>query len=115
MTNEQNLERFANMIGPAYELFTDGELKNRWNDGDKLYEVVPLAIKRHNKAVIELLAAMEGIPVDEYVVPGPLALAGKIMALLSSDEVQGLFPAQGQKTDNGVSGSATENIEGNGD
>ncbi len=112
MTNTENLERFADMIEPAYELLADGDLQEKWRNGKyPLYKLVPRAIKKHPDAVVQLLAAAEGVPVDEYVVPGPLGLAAKLMTLLKSEEVQGLFPRQGQESGSAASGSATESTE----
>lgn len=99
MTNEQQLERFADLMGPVAEIFTDEELRNSWGENSKVYEIASAAIKRHKQAVIQILAIMDGVPVDEYIVPPPAQLLFKLLSFFNDSGIKDLFTGQPQKTE----------------
>ena len=105
---EAALEILADLIEPAGEIMSDKEIgevfkKNR-------FKAIGLAIKNHKKAVMQIMATMDGVPVDEYKC-NVFTLPVKILELLNDSELIRLFTYQGQTGDANSSGSASENIE----
>lgn len=105
---EAALDVFVNIIDPATEIISDGEIKKLVEANAKQAEIVKMAIKNHKKAVIEILAALDGKTPDEYEV-SVLTLPAKLIEILNDPELVNLFQSQGQTETS--SGSATENIE----
>lgn len=105
---EAALDILADLIEPAGEIMSDKEIgdvfkKNR-------FRAIGLAIKNHKKAVMQIMATMDGVPVDEYKC-NVFTLPVKILELLNDSELIRLFTYQGQTGDANSSGSASENIE----
>ena len=103
-----NLDLFADLLEPAAEILGDKELAEILKSGGKPVRAIRLAIKNHKGAVLEMLAALDGVPAAEYKAPGPIALTAKLLGWLNNPELQNLFTMQGQKRDAAASGSATE-------
>ena len=106
---EAALDILADLIEPVGEIMSDKEIgevfkKNR-------FKGIGLAIKKHKKAVMKIMATMDGIPVEEYKC-NVLTLPVKILELLNDPDLVQLFTYQGQTGDAKSSGSASENIEG---
>ena len=105
---EAALDILADLIEPAGDIMSDKEIgevfkKNR-------FKAIGLAIKNHKKAVIQIMATMDGVPVEEYKC-NVFTLPVKILELLNDSELIRLFTYQGQTGDASSSGSASENIE----
>lgn len=105
---EAALDILADMIEPVGEIMTDKEIgevfkKNR-------FRAIGLAIKNHKKAVMHIMATMDGVPVEEYKC-NVFTLPVKILELLNDPDIVQLFTYQGQTGDANSSGSASENIE----
>ena len=105
---EAALDILADLIEPAGEIMSDKEIgevfkKNR-------FAAIGLAIKNHKKAVMQIMATMDGVPVEEYKC-NVFTLPVKILELLNDSELIRLFTYQGQTGDANSSGSASENIE----
>lgn len=113
-TNEERLDLLADMMEPAMEIFSDPELRKILDNGGAPLKAVKPAIKNHKAACIAILAALEETPVDEYRVPAPGEFFMRVLALFSRPEVKALFTSQGQKKDNGSSGSVTASIADSG-
>ena len=104
---EAALDILAELIEPAGEIMSDKEIgevfkKNR-------FKAIGLAIKNHKKAVMQIMAVLDGVPVDEYKC-NVFSLPVKILELLNDPEMIQLFQCQGQTGDANSSGSASENI-----
>ena len=105
---EAALDILADLIEPAGEIMTDKEIgevfkKNR-------FRAIGLAIKNHKKAVMQIMATMDGVPVEEYKC-NVFSLPVKILEILNDPEMIQLFQYQGQTGDANSSGSASENTE----
>lgn len=105
---EAALDILADLIEPAGEIMSDKEIgevfkKNR-------FKAIGMAIKNHKKAVMQIMATMDGVPVDEYKC-NVFTLPVKILELLNDSELIRLFTYQGQTGDANSSGSASENTE----
>lgn len=108
-TNEEQLELFADLIEPVGEIVGDKAVRDAIA-AKQTFAAVRYAIKNHKKALIEILARLEGQDPEKYRVPGPLGLAGKAIALVNSKEFVEVFIGQDQTTAAESSGPATENI-----
>lgn len=109
-TNEESLDLFADLMEPVANIIADEEIRESVNKGEPRVRTASKAIKNHKAEVIQILALLEGVPVEEYHV-NLLALPVKLVRLLSTPEVQELFTGAEQKTDAASSGSATENTK----
>ena len=109
LKNEQAIEALADMFEPIIEIASDDAIKAAARSDNKIL-TVKLILKNHARAVLELMAASEGVPVEEYECT-VVTLPAKLMEVLNRPEFSFLFPSQGRKTDKTSSGSATENTE----
>jgi len=108
-TNEECLDLFADLIEPCAEILGDPEVRAAF-ETNKL-KAVKAAIKNHKKAVIEILALVDGADPATYKV-GVLTLPLKVLELLNKPEVVDLFQSQAQMKTAAGSGSATANTRG---
>ena len=74
------------------------------------FKAIGIAIRNHKKAVIQIMAAMDGVPVEEYKC-NVFTLPVKILELLNDPALVQLFTYQGQTGDANSSGSVSENTE----
>ena len=105
---EAALDLLADLIEPAGEIMSDKEIGEVFKKNK--FKAIGLAIKSHKKAVMQIMATMDGVPVDEYKC-NVFALPVKILEILSDPELVQLFTYQGQTGDANSSGSASENTE----
>jgi hypothetical protein len=106
---EKALDVLANMLEPATEILADNEVANGIKRGDIPVKIVKVAIQRHKRAVIELLAALNDMPPDEYAEQvSLLTLPKQLLELMNDEDVQSLFSSRGQMTEAQFSGSAME-------
>ena len=105
---EAALDLLADLIEPAGEIVSDKEIGEVFKENR--FKAIGLAIKNHNTAVLQILATMDGVPVDEYKC-NVFSLPVKILELLNDPEMIRLFQYQGQTGDANSSGSASENTE----
>ena len=109
-TNEEQIELFADLLEPAAVLLSDKELREIINRKEPMIRAAAAAIRNHKSEVIQILARLDGVPVEEYRV-NLLALPVKLVRLLNKPEVNELFIGADQMIDAVYSGSATENTE----
>ena len=109
LKNERAIEALADMFDPIVEIATDENVISAARSDNKML-TVKIILKDHAKAVLELMAALEGIPVDEYEC-NVLTLPVKLLELFNRPEFNVLFQSQGQKMGKTSFGSATENTE----
>ena len=105
---EAALDLLADLIEPAGEIMSDKEIGEVFKENR--FKAIGQAIKKHKKAVMQILATMDGVPVDEYKC-NVFSLPVKILELLNDPEMIQLFQYQGQTGDANSSGSASENTE----
>ena len=105
---EAALDILAGLIEPAGEIIADKEIGDVFKENR--FKAIGLAIKNHKKAVIQIMATMDGVPVNEYKC-NVFSLPVKILELLNDPEMIRLFQYQGQTGDANSSGSASANIE----
>lgn len=105
---EAALDLLADLIEPAGEIMSDKEIGDVFKENR--FKAIGIAIKNHKKAVMQILATMDGVPVDEYKC-NVFSLPVKILEILNDPDLVQLFTYQGQTGDANSSGSASENTE----
>ena len=105
---EAALDILAELIEPAGEIMSDKEIGDVFKQNR--FKAIGMAIKNHKKAMIQILATMDGVPVDEYKC-NVFSLPVKILEILNDPEMIRLFQYQGQTGDAKSSGSASVNTE----
>ena len=105
---EAALDLLAELIEPVGEIMSDKEIGEVFNKNR--FKAIGLAIKNHKKSVMQILATLDGVPVEEYKC-NVFSLPVKILELLNDPEMIQLFQYQGQTGDANSSGSASENTE----
>lgn len=108
--NEDALDVLADIIDPVTEIFQDQELGKLMKLEKNKREAVKLAIKKHKKAVIHIMAILDGEPVETYKV-NVLQLPLKLLELLNDPDMLDFFKQQGLMISDASSGSATESTE----
>lgn len=87
---KEALDVLAEIIEPAAEIFTDENVKNALKAENNKAKAAKIILKDHNKAVLTLMAALEGVPVEEYQ-PTLFALPSLILGVLNDPELNSLF------------------------
>ena len=103
---EAALDILADLIEPAGEIMSDKQIGDVFKENR--FKAIGLAIKNHKKAVMQILATMDGVPVDEYKC-NVFSLPVKILEILNDPDLIQLFTYQGQTGDANSSGSASGN------
>lgn len=113
---EDALDVLADIIEPATEIVNDEEIKDAFSDegkGKKLAAVVKIALKKHKHAVLEILAACEQKPYDEYVQTVTVfTLPLKALEIFNDKELVAFFQSSLGMSTGESSGDATENTTG---
>lgn len=102
---ERALDVLADLIEPASKILGDKEAAKCYKESK--IKFIKMAIKNHKREVIEILAVLDGVPVDEYKV-NLFTLPMKLMEIINDPELQQLFSLQGQMGDAKSSGSVLE-------
>ena len=111
LKNEQAIEALADMFDPILEIASDEKVKSAARSDNRIL-MVKIILKDHARAVFELMAASEGVPIDEYEC-NMLTLPAKLMEMFNKPEFGFLFQSQSQTEEQTSSGSATESTEVN--
>lgn len=103
------LELLADIVSPVAEIAQDDEIQKFAKPELKhtLAEIVSLIIKRHSRAVMSILAALEGVPFEEYHCD-IFTLPSAVMSIVNDPVLMAFFASQGQSNLSVDSGSASE-------
>ncbi len=119
--DEQALDVLAEIIEPAAYIMADPDIRAKVKiDKEEGVEksktdvlgIVKIILKKHKKEIIEILAAVDGVPVEEYHC-NVFTLPVKIIELLNDKELIGFFTSQALMEDESASIAPTENTEEN--
>ena len=115
---EEALDVLADIIEPLAMIISDKEIQAlAKQENTPAIKFIKPAIKNHKSELIEILARLENMPVEEYSETVNLfTLPMQVLDLINDPEVQSLFRSQGksQLTSLASSSSATENTEAEG-
>jgi hypothetical protein len=113
--NEAALDLLVEIMEPAAELMSDKDavaLLYSKKPGDRMKGVTQM-IKEHKGAVMHILAALDGVPVDQYECSF-FTLPTRLIEILNDKELLGFFMAQQMTDTEKLSSSAMESTEENG-
>ena len=111
--DEEALDLLADLLVPVSEIAQDEVIQKILGGertGKTIAEVAGLVIKGHKSAVMDILAALDGVPRDEYHC-NFLTLPLKVIEILDDPDFMAFFTAQGQISSSTASGSAMESTE----
>ena len=110
--DEEALDLLANILTPVSEIAQDQDVKAVFSGKTQktVAEIVAQIIKAHKGAVMDIMAALEGVPREDYHC-NILTLPKQIMTVLNDPDLMAFFREQGQIDSSNGSGSVTENIE----
>lgn len=109
--DEQAIDLLADIIEPATEIMADAEVKKMFKEKASKVAAIKYAIKNHKSAVMEILAALDGVPVEEYHC-NVFTLPMKCLEILSDEDLISFFTSAAQTMEVKPSGSPTESIVG---
>ena len=107
--DEEALDLLADILSPTVEIMQDEAVQKFFNKGDEkmtVADVVALVIKAHKKAVMQIMAALEGVPSEEYHC-NIFTLPAQLMQVVNDPDLRAFFALQGQTDSASTSGSAT--------
>lgn len=120
---EEALDVLADLLDPATEIMTDGDLvslfreraaarksKDFSRDATLVADAAKIALKKHPKAVLCIMARLEEVDPETYN-PSLVQLPKMLVELFNDPELLDLFPSQGQIEVQTNSGSAMVNTE----
>jgi hypothetical protein len=87
---EEAFDVLAEIIEPAAEIFTDEAVKEALTQGKNKLKAVKVVLKEHKQATIAVMAALEGIPAEEYE-PSLFALPAMLLEVINDPDLQKLF------------------------
>lgn len=114
--NEEALDLLVEIIEPAAELMGDKEvidLLYSKKPGDRMSGIKRM-IAEHKRAVICILAALDGVPADQFEC-GFFTLPARLLEVLNDKELLSFFMEQQTQNSEKSSSSAMENIEEHGE
>ena len=85
---EAALDILADLIEPAGEIMSDKQIGDVFKENR--FKAIGLAIKNHKRAVMQILATMDGVSVDEYKC-NVFTLPVKIIEILNDPALVQLF------------------------
>lgn len=106
--NERAIEVLADLIAPAREVFGDAKVVELIKT-DKL-GAVQFALKGHPKAVMEILALTEGVPVEEFEC-NVLTLPMKLLEIFTDPDLMGFLLSEVPGKGTQFFGNAMESTE----
>ena len=104
--NEDAIDLLADLLEPASVIFSDKDLQFMAKQGNT-FKIARLAMKKHKKELLEILARIDGVPVDEYKVTAP-ALIMKLITLMNDKDMMRFFGLAATSGSGASSTSVTE-------
>ena len=95
---ERALDVLADLIDPVAEIMADKEIVEILRSGKAPAKAIKLSLKNHKKAVLAMMAAIDGEDPETYQ-PSLFVLPKRMLDLLNDPEVQQLFSSQDSTSD----------------
>ena len=110
--NEEALDLLADIIEPCVIVFGDPDFIQAAKSKD-VTGTIKFLLKNHQKSVIQILATLEGVPVDEYEC-NLATLPVTLLQIVNDSDLMDFFKSQGQELVQTSSGSAMVSTEDQG-
>lgn len=88
--NEEAIEVIADIMMPLSVIFTDEEIKKEKNK----MKAIAKALKKYKKEVIQILARIDGVPVDKYEC-NAITLPIKVVEVINEPDIQDFLISSG--------------------
>lgn len=108
--NEDAIDLLADLLEPTATIFSDKELASAVRSKCNRITAVKIALKNNKKSVIEILARLDNIPVEEYSCNVGTILY-KLLEIINDEVLNDFFTSQSQKMEEASSGNATANTK----
>lgn len=92
-TNEEALERLADIMDPISEIAGDKRFKIAYKESK--IAGVKILLKHHNSALIDVLASYEGVAREEFSA-NAVQIVAKALSLFNDKEIMSVFTSLGQ-------------------
>ena len=114
--DEEALDVLAELIDPVVDIASDKEIQKAFEAGSEatMADVVKLIIKGHKRAVMAVMAVLEGVPLEQFHC-NLLTLPSQVMQIMNDSDLKAFFTSQVQNISLNASGSATENTKEDGE
>ena len=109
LKGEAALDFLADIIEPASKIMTDPEVKKLTEERNRV-AIIKKLIKNYKPEIIEILAALDGVPADKYEI-NVFTLPVKIIELINDKELLSFFTSQVSMEDQTSSIEPMENTE----
>ena len=101
----------ADLLEPATEILADEEVGEALREGKRM-TAIKAVMKRHKPQVMAILAAMEGVPAEDYHC-NVLTVPMRLIEILNDRDLLAVFTSQAQEMMSATSsGPVMESIEG---
>lgn len=87
---EKAIEVFADLLDPVGKILTDEDVRKLITDNAPKVEIIKTMLKNHSKEVIEMMAIIDDVPVENYEV-NFATLPMKLIELFNDEAVGQLF------------------------
>ena len=91
--NGDAIDFLVDLIDPITTILSDKEVSDAWSAGNSKLHIAKLCLKKHKEEVIEILAMMDGKPVEEYECT-PITIIKDMVQLFSDKELMDFFEQQ---------------------
>lgn len=108
--NEAAVDVLADLLEPASTICSDAELVKAVREKQPILKIAQIALKKHQKAVVEVLAIINGVSVDEFECT-PVSILNDLLGVLNDAELVEFFMLQGRTRAESNSGSAMESTK----
>ena len=102
------LDVLADLIEPTALIFADKDMRDSLHKCSNKAQMASVVIKTHKNEVMRILAAVNGVPADEYHC-NLLTLPRQVMEIMNDEDLMDFFKSWGQTEGENNSGSASEN------
>ena len=103
------IDLIADILEPASVILTNDHVKEAINTHDQL-GIAKVILKEHSNEIVEILAAIKGIPPAEYTA-NVVEIFSDLMELLNDGELMSFFKSQALTITDGASTPVTETIQ----
>lgn len=104
------LDLLADLIEPVSSILADKDISKLQKNGASVARIASAAIKGHKDEVLRIMAALDGVPFEEYHC-NILTLPKRLIEILNDKDLQDFFSSQGQTEEPNNSGSASANTK----
>lgn len=92
---QKAIEVLGDLLEPSIEIMSDERVSKAFKDEKPILETAKIILKEHSESVVEILAALDGVPVEKYEC-NILSLPSKLLEILNDEALISFFQSQVQ-------------------